>query len=188
MPRRRNMGGPDMPRPGTPAARAMAADNVRTGMSNPWRYDPNERVPGAPAPRPVRLSNTSPRPRSGVIPVASLPVNFGWSRYEGRHPYKQEPLAPKLRYVAPVAEYPHKLGCSITGGYVYRGTAIPALAGRYLFGDYCSGRVWSMSLVGGKAAVRQEAVQVRGLTSFGVDTAGELYLASQLGWVYKLVP
>ena len=66
-----------MPRPGTPAARAMAADNVRTGMSNPWRYDPNERVPGAPAPRPVRLSNTSPRPRSGVIPVASLPATRG---------------------------------------------------------------------------------------------------------------
>lgn len=100
MPRRRNMGGPDMPRPGTPAARAMAADNVRTGMSNPWRYDPNERVPGAPAPRPVRLSNTSPRPRSGVIPVASLPAEPAPMRGPGQRMGGPDPAPMPVMYRA----------------------------------------------------------------------------------------
>jgi hypothetical protein len=65
--------------------------------------------------------------------------------------------------------------CAITGGYVYRGS-IPRLRGRYVFGNYCSGRIWSVALRGGRAAARRlEPVRARQLTSFGADSRGELY-------------
>ena len=78
----------------------------------------------------------------------------------------------------------HAHGCSITGGYVYRGTAVPRLAGRYVFGDYCSGTIWSIPAGGG--AVRTEPVRVQGLTSFGESLNGqELYAVSGSGTVYR---
>jgi hypothetical protein len=87
----------------------------------------------------------------------------------------------------PVEVYSHDEGCSVTGGYVYRGNAVPAAAGRYFYGDYCSGNVWSLKVDGGRATdVRRESFQVQSLTSFGVDTAGELYLATGNGRMYKL--
>ena len=77
-------------------------------------------------------------------------------------------------------EYSHAAGgCSVTGGYVYRGTAVPAARGRYFFGDYCSGLVWSLK--DGKA--RREPFRVGELTSFGEDARGELYLVSQRGTI-----
>ena len=88
----------------------------------------------------------------------------------------------------PVAQYSHSLGCSISGGYVYRG-ANAALRGRYIYGDYCSGIVWSLKLAGGKATgLRRERFKIEGLTSFGEDTAGELYGVSQGGTIYRLTP
>ena len=82
----------------------------------------------------------------------------------------------------PVYEYGHDAGCSVTGGYVYRGKAIPALAGTYLFSDYCTGTVWSLVRdPGGKASVStllQSKVQV---SSFGEDEAGEVYLCDHGG-------
>ena len=83
----------------------------------------------------------------------------------------------------PVAEYPHDGGsCSITGGYVYRGRAIPAYRGRYLYGDYCSGRIWSIR--GG--SVRREPFTVSSLSSFGEGPTGELYLTSLDGAIFRL--
>ena len=82
-------------------------------------------------------------------------------------------------YHPPVAEYPHADGCSVTGGYVYRGTKIPSAVGRYFYGDYCSGLVWSLKMVGGKAtSVRREPFTVGGLSSFAQGSDGELYLMS----------
>ena len=78
-------------------------------------------------------------------------------------------------------------GCSVTGGYVYRGSAVPAAAGRYFYGDYCIGTVWSLKLADGVATdLRKEPFTVRALTSFGEDRAGELYLVSGEGAVYRL--
>jgi hypothetical protein len=82
-------------------------------------------------------------------------------------------------YHGPVVEYSHEDGCSVTGGYVYRGTTIPSAVGRYFYGDYCSGLVWSLKIVNGKAAsVRRETFTVAGLSSFGQGADGELYLMS----------
>jgi glucose/arabinose dehydrogenase len=115
--------------------------------------------------------------------------NYGWAVYEGNHRFKNGPFSNASPYVPPVAEYSHAGGnCSISGGYVYRGKAIPALRGRYVYGDYCSGAVWSLRISGGHAVgIRREAITVPGLSSFGQDAAGELYAASLAGKVWKLV-
>jgi glucose/arabinose dehydrogenase len=107
-------------------------------------------------------------------------VNFGWNRFEGKHVYEPSTqLLARGTYRPPVVEYPHSQGCSVTGGYVYRGTKVPAAAGRYFYGDYCSGTIWSFVIAGGKATgVRREPFSVKGLSSFGEDAAGELYLMS----------
>jgi glucose/arabinose dehydrogenase len=109
--------------------------------------------------------------------------NYGWSVLEGRHPFKSAPLNRNAPLVAPVSEYSHAGGrCSITGGYVYRGTAVPAARGRYFYGDYCSGEVWSL----GRGGVRREPFRVPSLSSFGEDSSGELYLMSLNGTLYRL--
>jgi glucose/arabinose dehydrogenase len=106
--------------------------------------------------------------------------NFGWNRYEGRHIYDSDTaLLGRGPYRPPVAEYSHAFGCSVTGGYVYRGKAVPGAVGRYFYGDYCTGIIWSFKISGGKAVgLRREPFRLRGLSSFGEDAAGELYLMS----------
>jgi hypothetical protein len=79
----------------------------------------------------------------------------------------------------PIAEYSHSEGCSVTGGYVWKG--------RYYYGDYCSGRVWSLQVVGGKATdVRAEAIIVKNLSSWSLDTRGNLYAVSLDGVIFRV--
>jgi hypothetical protein len=87
-----------------------------------------------------------------------------------------------------VFEYDHGPGhCSVTGGYVYRGRARPSERGRYVFGDYCSGVVWSLRVESGEARdVRTEPFRIQGLTSFGENTAGELFATAKNGTIYRL--
>ena len=115
-------------------------------------------------------------------------TNFGWNRFEGRHVYESStPLLTRGPYHQPIAEYSHSLGCSVTGGYVYRGKAVPAAVGRYFYGDYCSGTIWSLKVVGGKArTIRQEPFKVPNLSSFGEDGNGELYLLALSGELFRL--
>jgi glucose/arabinose dehydrogenase len=125
-------------------------------------------------------------------------LNFGWSIYEGLEPYnRRHRLATQGGLVWPVLTYEHGAGpiyCpgrgSIIGGYVYRGTGIPGLAGRYVFGDYCTGELWSLRIENGAAVdVRKEPESVSSLSSFGEDADGELYATALVdGIVYKLVP
>jgi glucose/arabinose dehydrogenase len=123
--------------------------------------------------------------------------NFGWSVYEGVRPYNGDfELGDFGEVVWPVLVYDHgsfqycgERG-SITGGYVYRGAEIPRLAGRYLFGDFCSFEVWSLRIENGRAVdVRKEPVEVLAIVSFGEDANGELYAIDMSnGVVYRLVP
>ena len=114
-------------------------------------------------------------------------VNFGWDVYEGDEEVEDNELEGGGELVFPVTVYAHDLGCSVTGGYVYRGSAVPSMRGRYLYGDYCSGTIWSLRVEGGEAVdVRRERVSVPQLTSFGEDGEGELYAVSQSGAVYRL--
>ncbi len=117
-------------------------------------------------------------------------VNFGWNRYEGFHDY--EGGAPLQNSRPPVLEYGHQDligGCSVTGGYVYRGS-MPEWRGIYFYGDYCTGNVWAvLHLVNGsEETFNSERLFQTGLniTSFGVDETGELYIADDGGGIYIL--
>ncbi len=111
-------------------------------------------------------------------------LNFGWDYYEGNHEY--DPQGVTGEYVFPVAEYSHtEGGCSVTGGYVYRG-AMPELNGIYLYGDYCSGYIWGLMQVNGQWQARLLFEAKVRITSFGQDESGEVYLLSDGGEVFKL--
>jgi glucose/arabinose dehydrogenase len=114
--------------------------------------------------------------------------NYGWRVWEGRARYTAaQKVNPRGKLVFPIAAYSHSAGCSITGGYVYRGKAVPAARGRYFYGDYCEGTLWSLRSVKGKLrGVRREPFRVPSLSSFGEDAAGELYATSLNGQIYKL--
>jgi glucose/arabinose dehydrogenase len=116
-------------------------------------------------------------------------ANYGWSRYEGYTVYaadhKYSNVGQKVR---PVLVYKHVNGlCSITGGFVYRGSAVPAASGRYFYGDYCTGRVWSFRAgAHGRASAPVASGSVPSISSFGVDGNGELYATSLGGTLYRL--
>ena len=116
-------------------------------------------------------------------------LDFGWDVYEGRRPVERKRRSPEGLLTWPVATYGHDQGCSITGGVVYRGRALPELRGRYLFGDYCSGTIWSLRWNGGpgEAPIRPEGVELPRVVAFAEDGNGEVLLASQDGRVYRLV-
>jgi glucose/arabinose dehydrogenase len=114
--------------------------------------------------------------------------NYGWNIMEGAHCYPARAACSTDGFVQPIAEYSHGNGdCSITGGYVYRGSQSPDLQGTYLFGDFCSGRFWSLR----RDASGQWAPQLLidtdyEISSFGEDEAGEVYLLSLQGGVYRV--
>jgi len=119
------------------------------------------------------------------LPVGSQGgANFGWSIMEGNHGYDGQ-AQPGL--LLPAAEYSHNEGgCSVTGGYVYRGSAMPEWSGVYFYGDYCSGKIWGLILSNGQwqSKVMFEAGVT--ITTFGQDESGEIYFASDTGNVYHL--
>jgi glucose/arabinose dehydrogenase len=166
--------------PAKPAARPVI---VALGVRNPWRFS-FDRANGD-----LWIGDVGQGSIEEVDHVAwpwQGLLNFGWDVYEGRASFEDKALGPG-RLVNPVAQYSHARGCSITGGYVYRGSAVPSAAGRYFYGDYCSGTVWSLKLVGGVARqIRPEPFTVPNLTSFGEDGAGELYAVSGNGTLYRL--
>jgi glucose/arabinose dehydrogenase len=118
-------------------------------------------------------------------------INFGWNRYEGRHDFDSDtPLTPGARLRGPVAEYSHGDGCSITGGYVYRGPRISGLSGRYVYADYCKGKMWTLAPSGGAPRDVSSVVSdagVRSIVSFGEDGSGILYVCSAEGTIYRFV-
>jgi glucose/arabinose dehydrogenase len=115
-------------------------------------------------------------------------VNYGWSAYEGLSPYKPSRLNHAGTLVSPVRVYSHGGGnCSVTGGYVYRGSAVPSARGRYFYGDFCTGIIWSLRISNGKAVDnRRESSHVGTLSSFGQGANGDLYAVSLGGGLYKL--
>jgi len=117
-------------------------------------------------------------------------VNYGWNVMEGKHCYGASSCN-MGGLTLPLVEYGHTDGCAVTGGYVYRGTKIPALAGIYFYGDYCSGWVRSFRYAGGAATENRDWPLLAvsgGLSSFGEDARGELYITSLSGSLYRIVP
>ena len=122
--------------------------------------------------------------------------NYGWVCREGAH--IASPFCEPLDFVEPIHEYSHAEGCSVTGGYVYRGCGIPDLRGTYFFADYCSAEIWSFRFPGSTVLEFQNRTveltpldagqSIRLITSFGEDASGELYICDQGGEVFKIVP
>jgi hypothetical protein len=118
--------------------------------------------------------------------------NWGWRCYEGAHVYNGAGCGDPSEYEAPIHEYQHGSGrCSVTGGYRYRGSGFPLVAGVYLFADYCSGEIWSaVAGAGGGFAVSPSPQHdaAFSISSFGEDENGELYVAAySTGRVYRVV-
>lgn len=162
---------------------------IGTGLRNPWRFS-FDRATGD-----LWLGDVGAGTfeELDVRPAAKLdrPANYGWSRYEGPASYNQ---AVKLRgrgpLVKPILSYNHESGsCSIVGGYVYRGSAVADASGRYFFGDYCSGLIWSFpARLASRPApiVRRSEGDVENLVSFGEGADGTLYAVSIDGGVFVL--
>jgi glucose/arabinose dehydrogenase len=155
------------------------------GLRNPWRYSFDSETGdlwiadvGGSAWEEVDVQ------RAG----SSGGQNYGWSVLEGTLKYQfTDPTPPD--FVPPIYEYDHKAGgCAITGGYVYRGAAMPALRGWYVFGDFCLGAIDAVRLVGGRPYQVALGAAVPSLSSFGQDRNGELYALSLRGGVYRLEP
>lgn len=167
-------------------ARAGARPEIwALGMRNPWRFSFDRGSPTLV----VGDVGQDRWEEIDVVDSRTPGLDFGWNVREGRHAYGAPRPAPE-HLVEPLIDYPHDEGCSVTGGYVYRGRAIPQVRGAYFFSDYCKGWLRSLRWVGGRAAdLRQWQVGTLGsVTSFGEDAAGELYVTTQEGRLYRLDP
>ncbi len=143
------------------------------GLRNPWRFafDP---LTGS-----LYIADVGQDKWEEVNVVQTAPqglLDFGWDALEGLHPY--EGALPEGPTIQPVAEYSHAEGCSITGGYVYRGAELPEWQGVYFFGDYCNGGVFGLIRTDAETWEQQRFFESgAAISTFGVDEAGELYLA-----------
>jgi len=124
-----------------------------------------------------------------VQPASAAGLNYGWNIMEAGHCYGS-PTCSQSGLTLPVAEYGHDNGnCSVTGGFVYRGSAIPAIEGHYFYADYCAGWLRSFRYESGTATDMRkwEIGDLGRVLSFGQDASGELYILSENGSVYRIV-
>jgi len=158
------------------------------GLRNPWRFS-FDRKTGA-----LWIGDVGQDAWEEVDYLrAGRPAgaNLGWNGYEGTHVYDRHTAArlDRSKLVWPATEYSRSDGNSVTGGYVYRGLAVPALRGLYVFGDFGSGRVWVMKGPSGTPVALPGADRAAGsISSFGEDAAGELYVVDIAGAVYRIAP
>jgi glucose/arabinose dehydrogenase len=117
-------------------------------------------------------------------PSGDTPPNLGWPAYEGYEPGPGE-LSGSNDPVWPVAVYAHQDGCAVVGGFVYGGDLVPALHHRYVYGDFCTGRIWSLD-PGRPADVRVELDLGTTVASFAEDADGELLVVSRTGTIFRL--
>jgi glucose/arabinose dehydrogenase len=153
------------------------------GLRNPWRFcfDPVAHL--------LVIADVGQNQWEEIdaVPSRNGGWNFGWNRMEGRHVYRAATAASGL--TPPVDEYGHDRGCSVIGGFIYRGRAVPEIAGLYFYSDYCDGRVRADRIEDSKVTERAEwNLHLQGaVSSFGLDAAGELYVTTLDGRVYRIV-
>lgn len=166
----------DNPFLGTPNARPEV---WAYGLRNPWRFS-FDRETGD-----VWIADVGQNKFEEVdfMPAeVSSGANYGWNIMEGQHCFKKKDCQTD-GLVLPIAEYDHSAGCSITGGYVYRGSALPGLRGVYLYGDFCSGNIWGIRAEGAPQLLLDTNLNI---SSFGEDAAGELYVLDLKGSVFRV--
>lgn len=160
-----------------------------SGLRNPWRYAFDRKT------NDLYIADVGQHKWEEVDVVAWTARgghNFGWNVMEGAHCFRDR-RCDASKYVAPVVEYGREGGCSITGGHVYRGRALPELDGVYFYADYCSGLLRSFRWANGQVAdhwdwkpVLDPRNKLATVSAFGEDAAGELYLLSLDGDVHRL--
>lgn len=182
-----NGGAPYAIPPENPFATGGGAPEIfALGARNPWRisFDGND----------IFIADVGQNAweEINVITTGDAGANLGWNIVEGPECYGAD-TCEQSDFVAPVHAYSHAEtgGCSVTGGYVYRGAAIPELAGHYFFADYCTGMIQSFPWANGAAGAvtdwTEQIGQLGNVTSFGSDSAGELYITTGEGGLFRVV-
>ncbi|HUH05380.1 MAG TPA: PQQ-dependent sugar dehydrogenase [Kofleriaceae bacterium] len=172
---------------------AAKPEIVLKGLRNPWRYafDPKTKD--------FYIGDVGQNlwEEIHVLPAGRVEGNLGWNIMEGSHCFQPKSGCKREGLILPAVEYSHKEGCSVTGGEVYRGKAIPALDGAYFYADFCKPFIIRSFRWSAKNGARDhwdwtKALNARAtvtdISSFGVDAAGELYVISLAGDIFKLVP
>jgi glucose/arabinose dehydrogenase len=150
------------------------------GLRNPWRFSFDRTTDD------LFIADVGQNAYEEVDRDAAPPSggrDYGWDTMEGKHCFDSG--CDQSGLILPVAEYTHSLGCAITGGYVYRGVTQHDLQGLYVFGDFCSGRIWTMLATGTSITQRLDTDLL--ITSFGESDDGELYVVSQGGQLFRVV-
>jgi len=150
------------------------------GLRNPWRFSIDQPS------RTVWIGDVGQNTVEEInaVPVTAVRPNFGWRRREGNRPFNGKAFRPG-EVIEPVHTYLHSDGgCSVTGGVVYRGSAIPALKGTYLFSDYCDSTVRAITT--GRRGSTSLGISAKQISSFGVDASGEVYVVSLEGPIYRI--
>jgi glucose/arabinose dehydrogenase len=159
------------------------------GLRNPWRFS-FDRSTGDLWIGDVGQGSWEEVNRSLAVSKrnAGRAANYGWRVMEGAHCFIPSSGCVRTGKILPVTEYSHAGGrCSITGGHVYRGKAHPDLVGAYLFGDYCSGEIWFIDRGASRGVKPTLAIDTdSSITSFGEDEAGEVYVTTAGGAVYRI--
>ena len=173
---------PDNPYFGRPG---MRPEIWAWGLRNPWRicFDPEGRF--------VYIADVGQNQREeiDVADARRAGLNYGWNVWEGTRCFRRDGRCDSTGMTMPVIEVEHPRGCSITGGYVYRGQAMPRLTGHYFYSDYCGGWIRSFRWNGSAVTEHREWRGLNGgaVSSFGEDGAGELYLVSHDGRIRRFV-
>lgn len=167
---------PDNPYVGNPFG--WREEIYASGLRNPWRFS-QDPVTGE-----IWLGDVGQNEVEEIDLIGSG-LNYGWRCYEGDSTYNLSGCGPPSLYTFPVKTYLHSLGCSVTGGYIYRGYRRPDHVGRYIYGDYCSGRIWQFRYQGGVLTSDSLLVVASSISSFGVDQNGELYICNHAGSIWR---
>ncbi len=162
----------------------VAPESWAIGLRNPWRFSFDDGLLYVADVGQNELEEVS------VVDTTATRLNFGWPIQEATSCFRPSSGCDTSGLVQPVIEYGHGGQCSITGGYVYRGAAIPELEGTYFYGDWCGGWVRSFRFAEGTVADERDWTEQLGkvpeLTSFGVDANGEIYVVSGSGAVFRI--
>jgi glucose/arabinose dehydrogenase len=150
------------------------------GLRNPWRFS-FDRATGD------LWAGDVGQNRLEEIDRIQKGRNYGWNVMDGTSCFRPATGCNQQGLELPIAEYGREMGCSVTGGYVYRGARLPWLTGAYLYADFCSGRLWALRYQNGRVTEQREIAQTRlSISSFGEDSSGELFILAFDGRVYLL--
>ena len=183
----------DVDRPSNGLTYGVPSDNpfvgegggVRTeifayGLRNPWRFS-IDRPTGQ-----IWAGDVGQNSREEVD-LIEPGGNYGWRTMEGFDCFDPPNRCNTSGLRLPVVDYGHSEGCSVTGGYVYRGNAVPHLRGAYVYGDYCSGRIWMLRAGNDRPPANTLLINTRlSIASFGLDEQGELYIVDHGGSIFRL--